>query len=236
MMQKLLLFVLALILSPSLIGQQLVISENLKSETSIPAFGANRKHFGHIFFGLHHIAGTPELETDKLNDWSSWAFEIGYRYKRRFSQTLSAGAEFSAKRMSHSIKRWEMLNTPEATETDKHKFILTQAGLGLYQRFNYNKRRGNYIGNYIDVGVYGNWNFNARQIYKFRNDADEKVVYKKSNLDYINALDYGILTRLGFNKFAAKATYRLSDHFNESSDLGEFPRFTFGVEFGMIFY
>ncbi|MBE0664107.1 MAG: outer membrane beta-barrel protein [Bacteroidales bacterium] len=236
MMQKVLLFILILILSEPLKGQQLVISENLKADTIIPAFGANRKHFGHIFFGLHHIAGEPELNTDNLSDWSSWAFEFGYRYKRRFSQTLSAGAELSVKRMSHSIKHWAMLNTPEATEIEKHKFIFTQTGLGLYQRFNYNKRRGNFIGNYIDVGVYGDWNINARQIYKFRNTADEKVVYKKSNLDYINPFEYGILTRLGFNKFAAKASYRLSDHFDETSALGEFPRLTFGVEFGMIFY
>jgi len=236
MMQKVPMFILILILSQPLNGQQVVISENLKGDTAIPAFGANRKHFGHVFIGFHHINGAPELNTDKLKDLGSWVFEFGYRYKRRFSQTLSAGAELGIKKMSYSIKHWEMLHTPEATEIDKHKLIFVQTGLGLYQRFNYNKRRGNFIGNYIDVGVYGDWNFNSRQVYQFRNDADEKVVVKKSKLNYISPFEYGLLTRFGFNRFAAKATYRLSDHFEETSALGEMPRFTLGVEFGIIFY
>jgi hypothetical protein len=236
MMHKLLMFVLILSLSQSLKGQQIVVSENLKGDTAIPAFGANRKHFGHIFLGLHHSAGAPELNTDKLKGLRSWGFEFGYRYKRRFSQTLSAGVELGIKKMSYSIMQWEMLHTPEATEIDKHKLIFLQTGLGLYQRFNYNKRRGNYIGNYIDVGVYGDWNFNARQVYQFRNDANEKVVVKKSKLNYISPFEYGILARFGFNRFAAKATYRLSDHFKENAALGEMPRFTFGLEFGIIFY
>lgn len=236
MMQKVLLFVVILILSNSLIGQQIDISENLIGDTAIPASGANRKHFGHIFLGLHHIAGAPELSTDKLNGLRSWAFEFGYRYKKRFTQTLSAGADLGIKKMSYSIKHWEMLHTPEAAEVDKHKLSFMQTGLGLYQRFNYNKRRGNYIGNYIDAGVYGDWNLNTRQVYKYRNDADEKVVVRKSKLSYISPFEWGILTRFGFNRFAAKATYRLSGHFNEISALGEMPRFTFGLEFGIISY
>ena len=126
-----------------------------------------------------------------------------------------------------------MLHTPEATEIDNHKLIFVQTGLGLYQRFNYSKRRGNYVGNYIDIGVYSDWNLSTRQVYQFRNDADEKVLIRKSNLNYITPFEYGILTRFGFNRFAAKATYRLSGHFKETPDLGEMPRFTFGVEFGM---
>lgn len=236
MMQKLLLFVLILILSQSLKGQQIVISENLQGDTTIQVFGPNRKHFGHFFLGLHSIAGAPEFNTDKLKGLRSWVFEFGYRYKRRFSQTLSAGAELGFKKMSYSIKHWEMLHTPEATEIDKHKLIFVQTGLGLYQRFNYSKRRGNYVGNYIDIGVYGDWNLSTRQVYQFRNDADEKVLIRKSNLNYITPFEYGILTRFGFNRFAAKATYRLSDHFEENSKLGEMPRFTFGLEFGLIFY
>jgi hypothetical protein len=235
MKQKLLLFVLILILHQSLIGQRVVISENVSSDTDVPVFGANRKHFGHIFSGFHHIAGAPESNTDKLKA-CSWVFELGYRYKRRFSQTLSAGAELGIKRMSYSIKHWEMLHTPEASETDKHKLVFIQTGLGLYQRFNYNKRRGNYVGNYIDVGVYGDWNFNTRQVYQFRNEADEKVLTRKSNLNYISPFEYGVLMRLGFNRIAAKATYRLSGHFKETSAPAEMPRLTFGVEFGMISY
>lgn len=232
-MQKIVLAFLILMSFRPLVGQEVLIFEDLRGDTLLPKFGMNRDHFGHMFFGFYKIAGTPELTSDTMDVWRSWAFDCGYRYKRRFSQVLSAGAEFGLKKMSYAVRHWEMLQTPEATEINKHKMIFLQTGLSLYQRFNYDKRRGNYVGNYIDLGIYCDWNWNVRQLYYYQNNTGEKVRLRKSNLNYIHPFDLGVLMRFGFNKLAVKTTYRLSHHFKETSSIGELPKFSFGVEFGM---
>lgn len=226
------LILLMLMLAAPVSGQDILLSEDLRGDTLVPGFGMNRKNFGHFFVGVQKFAGIPEVDSDEFNYSASWAIGCGYRYKRKFSQVLSGVAEWQLKRLAFYPEQWDMLQTSGSAETVEQKLVFLQTGLAAYQRFNYDKRRGNYVGRYIDVGVYGDWSFNTRHIYCYQNAAGEDVRTREGSLDYIQPFEWGVLMRLGFNNLAFTSSCRLSDHFSKSSGIGEMPRFLIGIELG----
>ncbi len=191
----------------------------------------NRKHFRHFYLGVQFAGGPPETPGARISHGSSWAMEYGLRYKRRFSQVFSAGYEANISRMAFVIKQGDEKEIPDMLERKREKLVCLQTGLALYQRVSYG-RRGDYIGRFIDVGVFGQWHFNVRHV-GFKETEDERIRIRRSNLDYPNNLSYGVLARKGFNNFVFKTTYRLSDLFRSSAQLPELPRFMFGMEIGI---
>lgn len=228
-----LLIVIGLLVLSPLTAQEVVIHEDLQGDTLVPEHGMNRKHYRHAFIGSHFFLGEAEGPSGRIKYGASWAMEYGFRYKRRFSNVFSAGAEWSVRRLAYAPSDWGMAVIAGADEIKRERLMLMLTGLGLYQRINYQKRRGDFIGRFIDIGVYANWNFYSRHAYSFINAQDEKVKVKVSRLSYVEPFEYGALARLGFNNLVFKGTYRFSDHFIESSGLNEFPRFTLGVEVGL---
>ncbi len=214
-------------------AQEVLVYEDLKGDTLKSEYGMNRKHYRHPFIGFGFFAGDAGGPKGKIKSTNSWAFEYGYRYKRKFNHYLSAGAEWSFSRLQYSPSAWELASLMGDMPLNSEKLVMVQTGLGLYQRFNWQKRRGDFIGRFIDIGVYGNWTFASRYVYAFEQPTGEKVKVKKSGLDYVQPFDYGLLARIGFGNFVLKSSYRFSDHFKSESGLEEFPRFYFGFEMGL---
>ena len=229
----LLVFVFGLMAFSPLSAQEIMIHEDLRGDTLVPEFGMNRKHFRHAYVGSQIFLGEAEGPSGEIRTGLSWATEYGMRYKRRFSNVFSGGIEWSIRRLEYIPKNWGMVYMHEWGDLKNERLLLMQTGLGLYQRINFQKRRGDYIGRFLDLGLYGNWNFFSRHIYIFKNTKDERVKVKTTHLSYIEPFDYGVLARLGFGNFVIKGTYRFADHFKESSGLEEFPRFGFGLELGL---
>lgn len=227
-----LLFFCLLALQPAL-GQKVIVFEDLQTDTIAPERGMNRKHYSHAFVGVHMFLGGTEDPTAKISTASSWMFEYGHRYKRKFTHYLSGGAEWNFRRLKYAPDAWEVASLMSDYEVSNEKLVLVQTGIGVYQRINWQTRRGNFIGRFVDLGVYGNWNFASRHVYGFKQSTGERVKVKKSGLDYVQPFDYGALARIGFDNFVLKSSYRFSDHFKEESGLYEFPRFTFGFELGL---
>lgn len=223
---------LGLLAFSSLTAQEIVIHEDVQGDTLVPEFGMNRKHYQHSFVGGHFFLGEPGGPSGKIKTGLSWALEYGIRYKRRFSNFFSGGMEWSVRRLEYFPQAWDMAEFPVAEELNNERLRLMQTGLGLYQRINFQKRRGDFIGRFLDLGVYGNWNFSSRHIYSFTNEKEERVKVKTSRLSYVQPFDFGALVRLGFNNFVIRGSYRISDHFKDDSGMEEFPRFSLGLEVG----
>jgi len=214
-------------------GQKVLVYEDLQGDTITPDTGMNRKHYRHPFIGFAMFLGGADGPTGAIKSTNSWVFDYGVRYKRKFTHFLSGGAEWNYRRLTYTPAGWEIPGLAGESELTSEKLMLVQTGLGLYQRINWQKRRGNFIGRFIDIGVYGNWNLASRHVYSFKQTTGERVKVKESGLNYVRPFDYGVLARIGFGNFVLKSTYRFSDHFSESSGLAEFPRFTLGFELGM---
>lgn len=214
-------------------SQQVLMSEDLRGDTITPDAGMNRKHFHHAFIGSNMFLGAAAGPLGEIKTLSSAGIEYGYRYKRKISHHYSGGYELAFRRLNYFPKDWQMASLNGDEPLRRERMVLLQTGLGLYQRINWQKRRGDFIGRFFDLGVYANWTFASRHVYTFKQPAGEQVKVKKSRLDYVQPFDYGVLGRIGFGNFVLKTTYRFSNHFKEDSGLEEFPRLTLGFELGL---
>lgn len=230
-MAKYLIIVLLFVSGLAVSAQTVVISEDLRGDGDPPSSGMNRKHYRHFYTGFHFPAGDPELPGAEIIFGRSWTFEHGLRYKLRLNNTFSAGYEIQFKRASFFPRQQEGKRVPDQVIHEREKLVFTAIGGGLYQRVNFG-RRGDYIGRFIDVGVYGDWHFNIRHV-SFDQVGKERIRTRRTGMDYPESLGYGILARVGFNNTVFKATYRLSDLFREDAGLPEFTRLTIGVEMGL---
>ena len=126
------------------------------------------------------------------------------------------------------------INNPLSIVENEKKHSLTNNGLGLefYQRINIGKR-GNALGNYLDIGVQGQWNMSDVEEYMVINETNPyfgKTRIMNRKLTFTEPLSYGLSARIGLNKFAIHGYYRLSDYFKPEFAIPELPRLSVGVQ------
>ena len=119
-------------------------------------------------------------------------------------------------------------------DLNKAKYIYHQVKSALAFQFNFKPKRGNQLGKYLDLGVYGSYNYSRRFMYRLDIvdvAKNAKVTMKK--LAYMNPIEYGFSIRLGNGRSCIYSRYRLSDIFNENTNFVslELPRLTMGLEF-----
>ena len=212
-------------------AQTVVISEDVSAGRGVPEFGVNRKHFRHFYTGIHFVAGQPEASGADVLNWRSWRFEMGHRYKRKFSETFSGGYELFFRRDMYTPRQEAGKVIPDTLINDREKLVLLTVGGGLYQRINFGQR-GNHMGRYIDIGGYADLMFHARHV-RFNSDDGLRIRERITGLGYLSSIGYGPSLRAGVGNVVVKLSYRASDLFTPSANLPEWPRFTAGIEFGM---
>ena len=100
-------------------------------------------------------------------------------------------------------------------------------------RFNFNNKRGNIMGIYMDLGAAGDWNYSLTHFEKeTKNGIKSKT--KSRGYDFISPFSYGPVVRFGYNQFAVSAAYRYSNIFEKSANFPELPRFLLGFELSII--
>ena len=228
---KTLLFILFLCISACAYPQKIVLSQDIKSDTIRPANGPNLKNYKHMYLGI----GFPVFTNEELNytkPGTSMTVDFGFRYKRRLNNSFSILADLSANWAAYKIKQEKGKAIPDTTINDKAKFKVNSLSPSVYARINVG-RRGNYIGNYLDLGVYGSWNW--KKSYKTVNKIENSQVEHKeiNRLSYVEPLTYGCMARIGVNRYAITARYRISDLFKENN-YAELPRLSLGIEIGLL--
>jgi hypothetical protein len=212
-------------------SQDILLSQNVKADTIRPTRGPNLKHFVQGYVGLGVPVYTNE-DVTYTKFGASTAIDFGVRYKRKLASYFAVGLDLGVSLSGYRISQEDGKFVPDTIINDKEKIqINTLAGSG-YMRINVG-RRGNYIGNYMDLGAYGGWNCVKKHKTTNENSEGEKVKVVTSGLNYIENFSYGLLTRLGSGRYALTAGYRLSDIFKASYDMPELPRLTVGLEIGI---
>jgi hypothetical protein len=183
----------------------------------------------------------PIEESDSAQTASSAIWRYGTRGKWRWSNTFAGIWDLGWNRAAYRIEQDSAKNVfGRGQEFDQQKFVWNQLEAGAGIRVNVGKR-GNYLGNFIDLGGYGEWGFSVRQQLKqdvnpALKDGATKIKTTFGRLDYINPLNYGLAVRLGVNKLALWTKYRMSDQFkasdsvNEGKKYPELTRLQVGVE------
>jgi len=228
---KRILFVALLFASVSVFAQEVLLEQNVQADSIRPTWGPNLKNFTHFYIGVGFPLNTNEDVTyTKMG--SSAIIDFGFRYKRKFSSFLAAGFDLGFGTASYNLSQDIPKTVPDSIINEKEKFRIIGASPSAYLRINFG-RRGNYVGNFLDMGAYGGWNMRKLHFTINKNELDEKIRVATTRLDYMENFTYGFLARAGSNRYVVTARYRMSDIFKPSYTIPELPRFSIGVEVGL---
>jgi hypothetical protein len=219
-------------------AQKILLEKTIPSADSIPAYGQNYRHFVHSYIGFGFIAGPADDKYSKIKYGSSTSYYIGARYKLKLSGWYALGFDISYNYRVYRIAQTINKTIPNTLKHDKEDLRINNISLELYQRFNLNKRRGNSLGTYLDIGAVGD--LVVRGVNRYTNIYSEPNEYGAStskvrnyDLNYIAPLNYGVMMRLGINHFALYTQYRMGNMFKSSTTFSEFPRLSIGIQFNV---
>jgi len=232
-MKKFILLLIILISTEYSFSQSVLMEQDVKKDSILPKFGKNYKNYYHFFVGLGAIIGQPDSAGSNIKYGFSNNINFGYRYKLRLCNLYSIGFEIAYNNYAFNLKQDSSKVLPNKLLHDKEKLTFNNIGLGIYNRFNFGKR-GNRIGNYLDIGAYGDWICGVKHFMKDEQSNGNIIKTTISHLKYYETFAYGVSASIGFNWFALTAKYRISDMFVKSYNYPELPRLTVGIQLGLL--
>jgi len=211
---------------------QVVMDEkNVTAAYTPSSVGPNRKWHRQFYLQLGFMADNPNAgATIRYGLSTQWG--LGFRLKRRFNNTFSATNEWGYRATTFNIKQEAGKLVPNAVHHNTEKIDFHSITSSLHLRVNVG-RRGNYIGNFLEVGGYAGYAFVTRHLTwdNFHDEANTTKVVQKG-LDYVNRLDYGLSGKIGINHWSLFTRYRMSKMFKNSSGYPEMSKLTIGVDLG----
>ena len=221
-------------MSSSTIWAQNVVFSHEPVDKSEETFGPNRFKFAHSTFSFGGFM--PGAESDRVTiapeyNWGkSYYVQFGARYKTKLAKALAICFDWGYTFNRVYFDDYEGAISPEDlnynfnSRAENTRILMHE----LYAEFNIRvvaNNRGNVIGNYLDVGAYGAWQFanSSRSEY-------EGLDVKEFTPDFDNRLYYGFQARLGWNHIAIPVRYRAMNIIYD--DLGwSIPPYSIGIEF-----
>ena len=196
-------------------------------------WGNNRLHNLSVNIGFGSYIIIFEAEELKVYPVRSNSSHVGLRYKLRFCNFYAWGLDLNWNTSNYSIKQNSNNIFPDTLTHHKENFNFHNIGLGYYNRFNFDVKRGNIIGKYLDIGIWGNWRFSAQHTFVDNFETPQHGAYKSrtqlSELNYLTDFHWGVNARLGINSFVIFANYRMSDLLNSKYNFEPTP-LVIGIE------
>ncbi len=237
-MKRLLILAALLMALPVLThAQQIVLEEDIAGDSLYDTWGPNELHFLHFYNGLGFVIGPGEGDSLEVASGFSYQFSTGLRYKLRVSSWYAMGLDLQYRNTRYRLAQDSTKNFPNNALHKREAIVDNAFELEYYNRFNIG-RRGNVVGNYVDIGVFGSYGFAFRHRYVNKTDQanpDGAKVTRVVNrqLNYMNPVNYGVKARLGFSMFSFYGRYRISNIVKKNRGFGELPRLMIGIEIGV---
>ena len=215
-------------------AQQVLVQGNVANDTLPATFGPNRRYFLHLYAAGSLVAGPAETGAAVRYGLPSAEWQIGLRLKRRFTQTLALNLDLRYAYLRYALVQNGQKTLPDARQHDKETLGLHLLQLEPSLRLNAG-RRGNIVGRYLDLLAWGGPVLGSRHVVE-----DEpapgvsQVETIESGLPYVRRWAGGVGLRLGLDRYAFTARYRLSPSFTPAyAAWPELPRGTVGLEIGL---
>lgn len=217
-----------------ILAQGPLMSRKVVEDTSLGTRGPNLKKYSHMVVNLGFLC--PHSNNNHVKFGLSNELGIGFRTKRKMGEHYALGMDFSYQFRNYSLKN--LVNYPgvDSLNVTRERYVQRGFQLGLYQRFNFGKR-GNFLGKYVDLVVWGElpfWNFHS---YRFSSPESQKSFGKNGrivlrNFDWDETFLYGVQIRIGINKSILYGNYRFSNLFTEGSGLPQLSPIVIGIQRG----
>ena len=201
--------------------------------------GPNRLHFSHVYLGAALIPPAPMNGTGTSGTGLSPAFTGGLRYKLKLMRPLALVGEVGLVSQGYRIQPGSFF-LPGDTVTFRKQTVLV-AGIdgGIFLRLRLGQR-GNYLGNYIDIGLQGMMPLLSRQITVSQNTGSgaptlESEKRTSRRLNCMQPYNFSTLARIGFDRTALVISWRWSGLTDGSTNY-DLPRLQVGVETALVDY
>ena len=211
-------------------SQTVLLDVDRKQEQRRPESGPNTKAFSHAFFRFGEAA-SGDFEGARIVYGSSLSLAMGFRKKHKISRALSAGYDLELSYTDYKLLQRKGKTLPDSILFNKSERLdFVGPGLGFFTRINFDPKRGNYLGNYLDLGIAGVWNVSIKRITKNKLQDGTLVKTIIKNLPYVNDIDAKAFIRIGKNHFSLYASYRFTEYFKSSYNYPDLPRVVIGIE------
>jgi len=203
-------------------------------ELTLKKRGPNLDRYGHIFIGYGFILGPSEGDSAEIIPLNSSTFTLGYLSKWRVNRWYELGFDVAYQYSSYKIEQDSSKIVPNRILHKREKLVFNRIEIAPFQRFKF-RNRYHSTGTFLDMGIFFGYNYRIKHQTVERDRVTGAGKTRTVNLDlqYTQDFNYGLMARIGFNRFIFYARYRYSDLFTPSSDIPELPRFNVGLKIGI---
>ena len=217
-------------------AQRPLLSTDVAVDTARQTYGPNRRHFRHLYVAYLPVLGQAGRGA-QLRPWASAELAVGLREKLQLLGPLAIGADVRYVFVRYGLAQKADKVLPDARLHHREALLLHRIDLEGWARLRFG-RRGNTVGHYLDLGGWGGWvAATAHHTEDEPNNARAKrISTTETGLPYLRRWSYGVGGRLGSQRIALTARYRLSDTFRPAwmGVYPELPRWLVGVEIGVL--
>lgn len=222
-----LIFAVNYITVKNLDAQEIVIQESIDDDMFSRDRGPNGKHYFTSF--LRFTVPISQSDEWAVKSFGVIGLDFGGRYKRRICEFYSTGLDLYLSRHGYALKQVNKIKPYDLLDKwDKERILVTSLGGVWYHRINFN-RRGNYLGRYLDLGIYCNLYLQTRRRLKGEHDSIYIKAVDKSR-DLLSKSEYGIQAGIGFNTIKLFGQYRVNHNINKIHSEIDLPKLRFGLE------
>jgi hypothetical protein len=204
------------------------------NELTLKKRGPNLDRYGHIFIGYGFIVGPSENDSATIIPVNSSTFTLGWLSKWRINRWYELGFDVAYQYSSFKMEQDSFKTVPNTTIHRKEKLVFNRIEVAPFQRFKF-RNRYHSTGTFLDMGVYFGYNYRVKHqtVERDQLPGSGKTRTVNLDLDYTEDFSYGLMARVGFNRFIFYARYRFSDLFTDDSNLPELPRYNVGLKIGI---
>lgn len=234
MVKKLSLAALLLTLVYYVSAQDVLLEKDLNESVYLKKKGPNKEHFVHLYYDFASFLNSSQKGNVYDGDRSFRTY-IGLRSYYKLTNAYIMGFEGEFGWETFRIRQSSDKIFPSSGTHTKEILNTSNIGLAYFNRILFTQRESS-LGVWLDGGIYGNLSLSSRHVTKDKASSSDDVRYHKTvdkGLKYLNPWEYGIKARLGYRRYAATFTYRLSDWVSGKVPENEPPRVSLGLELGI---
>jgi len=220
-------------------AQELIFEKKVEHWHLRPDFGPNRKNFYHPILSASLIVPGSGILPIPLRKGISGQFRAGFRYKYNASKHLAIVTDCGIDQYCYRIDQISSKNFPDTLMHQSQSFSTGGLYGGAYLRIRLGQK-GDYLGNYIDIGATGrasliNTLYTIDEIQPYGQTTIPTEITTRSRLRTSNRFSYGAMVKVGFDRLALVAGYRFSRLVDDSTGK-DLPALEIGFEISPVRY
>lgn len=205
----------------------------------VPNRGPNRLHYSHLYLGASWITPVhPDGTGTAVTNLSS-AFTSGFRYKIKLMRPLALVGELGLVSQNYRIKPGFSFLPGDTVSFVRQTVRVTGFDAGIFLRLRLGQR-GNYLGNYLDIGIQGMMPFLSSQVTVSQSTGAGATIpgpEKRTShrLNCMQPYNFSMLARIGFDRTACFISWRWTGLTDGSTNY-ELPVLQVGIEMALVNY